>query len=33
VVGSTPAQLAAHLKTEMTRWTDLAKAVKFQVAD
>jgi len=33
VVGSTPAQLAAHLKTEMARWTDLAKAVKFQVAD
>lgn len=33
VVGSTPAQLGAHLKSEMARWVKLAKEVKFQVAD
>jgi tripartite-type tricarboxylate transporter receptor subunit TctC len=33
VVGSTPAQLATHLKTEMNRWVNLAKAVKFEVVD
>jgi len=33
VVGSTPAQLAAHLKTEMNRWVRLAKEVKFERVD
>jgi len=32
-VGSTPAQLAAHLKSEMARWAKLAHEVKFEVAD
>jgi tripartite-type tricarboxylate transporter receptor subunit TctC len=33
VVGSTPAQLGTHLKTQMDRWTKLAKEVKFVVSD
>ncbi len=33
IVGSTPAQLATHLKSEMDRWVKLAKEVKFEVAD
>ena len=33
VVGSTPAQMAAHLKLEMDRWLRLAKEVKFEKAD
>ena len=32
-VGSTPAQLATHLKTEMTRWARLAREVKFEAVD
>ena len=32
-VGSTPAQLGAHLKAEMARWAKLATEVKFEVAD
>lgn len=33
IVGSSPAQMAAHLKSEMDRWVSLARAVKFEVAD
>lgn len=33
MAGSTPAQLAAHLKSEMDRWVKLAREVKFEVAD
>jgi tripartite-type tricarboxylate transporter receptor subunit TctC len=33
VVGSTPAQMGAHLKSEMDRWVNLAKQVKFEVVD
>ena len=33
VVGGTPAQMAAHLKSEMDRWVRLAKEVKFERAD
>ena len=33
VVGGTPAQMNAHLKTEMERWVKLAKEVKFEVVD
>lgn len=33
VVGSTPAQLATHLKSEMDRWVKLAREVKFEVVD
>jgi tripartite-type tricarboxylate transporter receptor subunit TctC len=33
VVGSTPAELGAHLKTQMDRWVALAKEVNFVVAD
>ena len=32
-VGSTPAQLGAHLKTEIARWAKLAREVKIEVAD
>jgi tripartite-type tricarboxylate transporter receptor subunit TctC len=32
-VGSTPAQLTAHLRTELRRWTALAQTVKFEVAN
>ncbi len=32
-VGSSPAQLAAFLKSELTRWTTLAKTVKFEVSN
>jgi len=32
-VGSTPVQLAAHLKSEIARWAKLARKVKFEVAD
>lgn len=31
--GSTPAQMRAHLKTELTRWQTLAKTVRFEVAN
>jgi tripartite-type tricarboxylate transporter receptor subunit TctC len=31
--GSTPVQMSAHLKTELTRWQTLAKTVKFEVAN
>jgi tripartite-type tricarboxylate transporter receptor subunit TctC len=33
IVGSTPAELAAHLKGEMERWAKLAREVKFELAD
>jgi tripartite-type tricarboxylate transporter receptor subunit TctC len=33
IVGSSPAQMGSHLKTEMDRWVKLAKEVKFEVAD
>ena len=33
VVGGTPAQMGAHLKSEMDRWVNLAKQVKFEVVD
>ena len=33
VVGSTPAQMGAHLRTELDRWVKLAREVKFEVAD
>lgn len=33
VVGSTPAQFEAHLKSEIARWAKLAKQVKFEMAD
>lgn len=33
VVGSTPAQFEAHLKSEIARWAKLAKEVKFEMAD
>ena len=33
MAGSTPAQLTAHLKSEMDRWVKLAREVKFEVAD
>lgn len=33
VVGSTPAQMESHLKGEMDRWVNLAREVKFEVAD
>ncbi len=33
VVGSTPAQMGTHLKSEMDRWVNLAKQVKFEVVD
>jgi len=33
VVGGTPAQMGAHLKSEMNRWFQLAKEVKFELAD
>ena len=32
-VGGTPAQLAGHLKTELARWTTLAKTVKIEVSN
>ena len=32
-VGSTPAQLGSYLKAELTRWTTLAKTVKFEVSN
>ncbi len=32
-VGSTPAELGIHLKSEIARWTKLAKQVKFEVVD
>ena len=32
-VGSTPAQLGTHLKSEMARWAKLAREVKFEVVD
>ena len=32
-VGSTPAQLGSHLKTEIARWAKLAQQVKFDVMD
>ena len=32
-VGSSPAQMALHLKSELTRWTTLAKTVKFEVSN
>lgn len=32
-VASTPAQMGAHLKSELTRWTTLAKTVKFEVSN
>jgi len=32
-VGSTPAQLGAHLKFEMARWAKLAQEAKFEVAN
>ena len=32
-VGSSPAQLAEFLKSELTRWTTLAKTVKFEVSN
>ena len=32
-VGSSPAQLATFLQTELTRWTTLAKTVKFEVSN
>jgi tripartite-type tricarboxylate transporter receptor subunit TctC len=32
-VGSSPAQLAAYLKSELNRWTTLAKTVKFEVSN
>ena len=32
-VGSTPAQLGAHLKSEIARWAKLAREVKFEVVD
>jgi tripartite-type tricarboxylate transporter receptor subunit TctC len=33
VVGSTPVQMAAHLKSEMERWVGLAREVKFERVD
>jgi len=33
VVGGTPAQMGAHLKSEMERWVRLAREVKFELAD
>jgi tripartite-type tricarboxylate transporter receptor subunit TctC len=33
IAGSTPAQMAAHLKSEMDRWARLAREVKFEVVD
>jgi tripartite-type tricarboxylate transporter receptor subunit TctC len=33
VVGGTPTQMGAHLKSEMDRWVNLAKQVKFEVVD
>lgn len=32
-VGNTPAQMGAHLKTELNRWATLAREVKFELAD
>ena len=32
-VGSSPAQMAFHLKSELTRWTTLVKTVKFEVSN
>ena len=32
-VASSPAQLSAHLKTELTRWATLARTVKFEVSN
>ena len=32
-VGSTPARMGTHLKAELTRWTTLAKTVKFEVSN
>ena len=32
-VGSTPAQLAAYLKSELSRWTTLAQTVKFEMSN
>jgi tripartite-type tricarboxylate transporter receptor subunit TctC len=33
VAGTTPAELARFLDAELTRWADLAKVVRFEVAD
>jgi tripartite-type tricarboxylate transporter receptor subunit TctC len=33
VVGGPPAQMGAHLKSEMDRWVKLAREVKFELAD
>jgi tripartite-type tricarboxylate transporter receptor subunit TctC len=33
VVGGTPAQMGAHLRSEMDRWVKLAREVKFEVVD
>jgi tripartite-type tricarboxylate transporter receptor subunit TctC len=33
VVGGTPAQMGAHLKSEMERWVRLAREVKFELVD
>lgn len=33
IVGSTPAELGAHLKTQMDRWVKLAREVKFTAVD
>ena len=32
-MGSTPAQMGAHLKAELSRWTTLAKTVKFEMSN
>jgi tripartite-type tricarboxylate transporter receptor subunit TctC len=33
VAGTSPAELAAHLNTELNRWADLARHVRFEVAE
>ncbi|MEQ1772326.1 MAG: tripartite tricarboxylate transporter substrate binding protein [Burkholderiales bacterium] len=33
VIGSPPARMGAHLKSEMERWAKLAREVKFELAD
>ena len=32
-IGSSPAQLAAYLKSELSRWTTLARTVKFEMSN
>jgi len=32
-VGSSPAELATYLKSELSRWTTLARSVKFEVSN